>query len=942
MRWPGGQHERLVIAGNSAGDGEADVSLGVDSGVDVARKASVTCPSMRRFAGLLFTGLAVWGWGCGSDDETSPAPSQQQPGDPQAFVDDEVRSLQSCALECGRDCEETTTPFACPALRPWGEIPHDTSEDRCGAWDGATTPAVAPGSCTATEPSGEATAKTDSAGTPVVLPDGRRLVPAGGAWLFNEPDLRGTFPFSAVWVPSTRFVLVSDDGYVDHALRVIDTSKLAAGQDPVASYQAFPYPESLNYGLAVAPDGTIYAASGREESSVLAFSIDPATGVLTRIADKDIPLQNDSPGDAFPMGIDISPDGKHLIVAQVLESSALVYSLDPATYAQREGIFPAGDADQFAASFDPFGKNVAYVSVWNKRRLTEIDLGTQATRKIDVGSQPQEMVFFDANYMAVAEALGDRISIIDRGAAKVVSSTPIDPLGNKHAFSPTALAYDAPNRRLYATLATMNGLAAFDVTPSGGPGSPPTLTWAGAIPTLWWPTDVVVAGADAPEPGSVVILSGKGVGGGPASSPTAAGEGANGDQMHGGIQVVPYPDATQLSSWTAQFEDSQKVGDRSGYPTVSCPAGANDFPVPSSSTQGPSKLIKHVVFIVRENKSYDAIMGDVEGGDGDPSLVMIPGKMDDAFGNIRAIAKTFSHGDNFYHDAEKSIQGHFWAVFGRSSDYTERTWLSTWGRGSRAIPLQGVSVATRPEEGGLFDWLAAGGVEFDNMGEQIGNTGLDTDYGLGGFVSTSSTRPDLLDACYVAARARVLCNLKTFTYAWLVNDHTFGGQAGKPNPGLMIAVNDEATGLLLDGISHSPLWPSTLVVIIEDDPQDGADHVDTHRSIVVMASPWVKRGYVSHGHYDPPALHKLFAHILGLPYNNEMVAHAAVPFDMFTSTPDYTPYTYKPRTWTDRSCNAAGSRSAVEAEAWRWDFSEPDEQPGLSQQLWRMLHNGQQ
>jgi len=895
---------------------------------------------------VLFRGLAGWVVllsACGSDAETTSTPGPTpNAGDPQAFVEDEIRTLRSCALACDPDCAEPQTPFACPALGPWTTIPHDTAADRCGAWDGVTTPSPRQGRCTASDPSGEALAKTNSSGTPVVLPDGRRLHPAGATWVFREPDLRGTFPFSAVWVPGTRFVVVSDDGYVDHVLRVIDVQKLAAGQDPVASYHAFAYPESLNYGLAVAPDGTVYAASGREQSAVFGFTVDPSTGALARDASKDIALENDGPGDVFPMGIDISPDGKHMVVAQVLEREALVYSLEGATYGQREYTFDTGDGDQFAAAFDPFAANVAYVSVWNKKRVTEFDLTTQATRTIPVGSQPQEMVFFDANYMAVAEALGDDIAMVDRSAGVVVSKVPIDPANGKRAQSPTALAYDSANRRLYATLATLNGVAVFDVTPSGGPGQPPVLTWAGAIPTLWWPTDVVVAGPSEPNPGSLVILSGKGVGGGPASSPTHAGEGANGDQMHGGIQYVDYPDATRLAALTQQFDEAKRVGARPGYPQVSCPDGADyDFPVPATNTEGPSRLIDHIVFIVRENKTYDAIMGDVEGGDGDPSLVMIPGKMEDAFGNLRAMARTFTHGDNFYHDAEKSIQGHFWAVFGRSSDYTERTWLSTWGRGSRSIPIQGVATSTRPEEGGLFDWLKAGGVDFDNMGEQIGNIGLDPRYGNGGFVSTGSTRPDLLDACYIAARARALCDLKPFTYVWLVNDHTFGGQAGKPNPGLMIAVNDEATGMVLDGLSHSPLWKSTLLVVIEDDPQDGADHVDTHRSIVVLASPWVKRGYVSHAHYDPASLHKLFAHILGLPYNNEMVANAAVPFDMFTSTPDYTPFTYKPRTWTDGRCNPSGTPMAVEAEAWGWDFSEPDEQPGLSQQVWRMLHLGQ-
>jgi hypothetical protein len=191
----------------------------------------------------------------------------------------------------------------------------------------------------------------------------------------------------------------------------------------------------------------------------------------------------------------------------------------------------------------------------------------------------------------------------------------------------------------------------------------------------------------------------------------------------------------------------------------------------------------------------------------------------------------------------------------------------------------------------------------------------------------------------MAYRARVLCDLKPFTYAWYVNDHTLGGKAGAPNPALMISVNDEATGMLVDALSHSPLWKSTLVVVVEDDPQDGSDHVDYHRSIAVMASPWIKRGYVSHTHFDIPAVHKLFAHIFGLPYNNQTVADAALPLDLFTSTPDYTPFSYKPRSYADLSCNPAGSKLAEEAE--KWDFSEPDDQPGLSDQVWRMVHDGE-
>jgi hypothetical protein len=147
----------------------------------------------------------------------------------------------------------------------------------------------------------------------------------------------------------------------------------------------------------------------------------------------------------------------------------------------------------------------------------------------------------------------------------------------------------------------------------------------------------------------------------------------------------------------------------------------------------------------------------------------------------------------------------------------------------------------------------------------------------------------------------------------------------------MMAVNDEATGMLLDGISHSPIWATSLVIVIEDDPSTGQDHVDMHRSLALFASPWVKHGYVSHAHYDVSSLHKLLSHVYGKPYRNQEIANAALPLDVFTSTPDYTPYTYVPRAYTDGSCNPAGTKGAKRAA--QWDFSEPDEQPGLDGQL---------
>jgi hypothetical protein len=433
--------------------------------------------------------------------------------------------------------------------------------------------------------------------------------------------------------------------------------------------------------------------------------------------------------------------------------------------------------------------------------------------------------------------------------------------------------------------------------------------------------------------GSLVITNGKGHGTGTDGKPYPWGEGSITSRMRGSVQHVPAALLADLDPLTATVEEGRRLGEIDGHPTITCPAGESDFPIPKDNQSGPSAAIKHVILVIRENKTFDAIFGDrADLGDGDPKLIMAgdPVLQEKIWANARAIAKSFTNFDNFYTDAEQSIQGHTWTVYGRTTDYMERAWLSIWGRGTRSVATPTLPIAM-PEEGGIFEWLSDQAIAFDNMGEIVGNAALDAKYP--GFLYAQN-RPDVDKSCYMSGRIRLLCDLKPFTYALQTNDHTYGGKAGAAAPEVMIAVNDEAAGMLLDALSHSPAWKDSLLIFTEDDPQDGGDHVDLHRSILVMASPWVRRGYVSHGHYDMASVYKLVAHIFGIPYNNEMIRNAGLPLDAFTSTPDYTPYFYIPRT-VKAPCNEASRKEAKEAEA--WDFDDVDDQPGLSQQIMKMM-----
>jgi DNA-binding beta-propeller fold protein YncE len=883
--------------------------------------------SLRARLSLITLALAtsLAGAACSSDDDTQQKPSKPDVG----TVEDIMAAMPaSCAFQCG-GCTEPAQPYACPTLKPWDDLPH---ADACAPWDGKY-PAPAQGKCTVTDASGDAAAKAgplpNNAG--VVLPDGHRIKPLGHEFLFGDDGLQGGFPMSILPVPGTRFALVSDGGIIDDALRVVDLDKLAQGSAPVLSMVPFARPSSLYYGLALLPSGRVLA-SGGGDGKVYAFDLDAPSGKLSRVEASDIDLGLSGKNPWYAGAIAATGDGKRLLVgpSQYAEEVQVI-SLDAADYGKKLATIPLDKShavfDLKLDPFDPAGKTF-YLTDQSANRLVEIDgMTAQVTRTVALTKSPAQMVFLDATYMVVAEAHGDALAIVNRAKGTVETQVPVFEKDAPHGASPTTLAYDAKAKRLYATLAGVNAVEAYDVAP----GTPPTITPAGRLSTGWWPTGVMV---DAD--GSLAIISGKGHGTGPDETPFGFGEGAITDRMRGGVQYVAADLLKDLTQATKDVEAGHNLAALAGHPEVKCPAGAEyDFPIPQDNESGPSKVIKHVILIVRENKTYDAVFGDFEGGDGDPKLIMAgdPALQQKVWQNAHAFGKAFTNFDNFYTDAEQSLQGHIWTSFARTNDYVERSWLTTWGRGTRPPTEPATSDEAAPPEGTVFKWLSDNGVDYDNMGEIGGKgpNGLDTKYP--GLVYAGSL-PDTLKSCYISGRIRLQCDLKPFTYALQPNDHTNGGQAGSSAPEVMIAVNDEATGMLLDGLSHSPNWQDTLLIVTEDDPQDGGDHVDLHRSILLMASPWVRRGYVSHGHYDMASVYKLIAHIFGVPYNNEFVKNALLPLDAFTGTPDYTPFTYLPRT-VDAPCNKSGTKEAKEAE--RWDFSDPDEQPGLSEQIARMM-----
>ena len=872
--------------------------------------------------------------GCGSDE--TPATTT---GTPPIDAEEFALAPPSCSFACPgvtTDCAEMDTPYACPSMGAWEAIPH---VETCPAWDGKY-PTPVTGQCTATAPSAEALKRPGpdpDDPKSKILPDGRVIAPAGKEWAFDEPDAPGGMTNQAIAIPGTPYVLTVDIGNQDHAVRAVDTSKIGVSA-PVTGIVKYPNPSWLTGGVAFVAPSRVYVATAFGVISALTF--DPATGALTKDDAASLPLPPDGMEAYSASDVAALPDGKHLLVSSIRQRTMLVFDIDPAspTYKQQISSVDVGDRDTFGVYLDPHDAmgTRAYLPLWGGDQVVEVDttdlLKPIVTRTFPTDHGTQGITFLDARWMAVANAYGETISLVDRMTGQV-TSVPVDYGQGEAGLDVSRLAWDEPRKRLYAILAGIDAIAAYDVDLAK---TPPALTPVGRLPTSYWPSAVVTH----PD-GSLTVtnLRGKLIG----AYADAPGDGGGDAQMRGSVQQITLPTAADLSKGAMAVDKAVNISALAGYPTVSCPAGVKDFPVPATNEEGPSKIIDHIVFIVRENKTFDTLLGDIKGVEGDASLTMKPttAEMDGIWTNFRELGRTFTISDNFYNLAVKSTQGHFWTTYGRATDFCERTWANDF----RPVPLCGITGIGRPNEGSSFEWLQRGDVRYTVLGEIVGTPAmLPTDYNpidgrYPGGPFQHIDYNDIEKACYFAGRERVLCDLGNFVYMTLPNDHTVGVSPDNPTPETMCAVNDEATGVVIDAIAHSPFWKSTLIVVTEDDPQSGADHVDYHRTPLVMISPWVKRGYVSKTHIDVASLHKIFAHILGLPYPNLLVKNAGLPFDVFSATPDYTPYTYVPR--SEPLACGDGAKMAEKRLTDSWDFKNVDEQKGLGEQVMRWMRGKQ-
>ncbi len=779
-----------------------------------------------------------------------------------------------------------------------------------------------------------------------VTPVGWRVTPVG-----DRTEL-GSLPTASALSPDGRMLLVLNAGDATaESLQVIDTARRTVVQ--TISYRS---PDAVYGGVTFSPDGKKAYAGGGGAGTVHTYTV--SNGQLSEGPRIQLPAKNPAGAAVtmYPAGVAATRDGKRLIVADQMADAASVVDLSSGAIST----VPVGHAP-YGVATSPDGKT-AYVTNQGADTVSVLNLAASApavTRTVTVGTHPNRVIVDPRSGQAyVANSESDSVSVLAADAARVVRTIDLSPyrgapVGSNH----DALALAPGGNALYVANSGNNDVDVVDVR---------TGQVRGMIPTAWYPTAVDAS----PNGASLLVTSAKGLGAGPnpdgpnpytdtqriaSQDPTFA---ANyvGTMMHGSLATIPVPGDAQLQRYSRQvvandgFDERDKVRD-----------ATSGNPLPSRV--GDSSPIKHVIYVVKENRTYDQEFGSLGKGNGDPSLNLFG---DDSAPNSRALQRRFVTLDNFYADAEVSAQGWNWSVGANSNPYVEQTWVGNYSGRNHPYNYEGGDFATamnrNPLDSYFWDRLADRGVPFRNYGFyetdnqfNTGPSGVDprlaanTDpnyYGWDLRCPDSSSTFTPLMSCnpridewdrefkgYVAHG-----NLPAMTFLRLGNDHTANTKPGWPTPKAYVADNDYALGRLVDDVSHSPYWKSTAIFVVEDDAQAGPDHVDAHRTIAQVISPYTQTGRVDSTFYSTVSMLRSIELLVGIGPLTQFDATAIPMFNSFTSHPDFAPYfAVKPSEQILTQVNTANSPMATQAA--KEDIAREDEidMRSSNEEIWQSV-----
>jgi len=778
------------------------------------------------------------------------------------------------------------------------------------------------------QPAGKPAQRGDTLFTKLAprLPTGVRLDPAA-------PMARvGAMPLTMRLSPEGDRVVLSLSGYAKQGIQVIDASNGRVIQE-IEQPSAF-------VGLAFSPDRrTLYSSGGNQD---VVYRYNWANGRATLRDSLVLAVKRRGNGTRYPAGLAVSPDGRMLYVAENIADSLAVIDVESGSVVQRFGV------ERYPYDVVADAAGTVYVSAWGGNTISVFSpAGSGRLRDagaIHVARHPSTMMLNrDATRLFVASGSTDHVAVVDTKTRNIVARL-LDPppAGPTEGATPNALALSPDGARLFVAEADANSVAVFDLsaTTSGVPATG-TDSLRGRIPAGWYPCGVLVVG-DA-----LLAVSGKGYGSVPNSGGPNPAIGRNEkytlNLLDGGIMRLRLSELTPdaLSRYSGRV------------------AAANGWgPSPRQHRYPP---FEHVLYIIKENRTYDQILGDDSKGDGDASNVFF-GKA--LAPNHHALADRFGLFDRFFVNAEVSPDGHNWSTAAYATDYLEKTVPSHYSVPSRGrtydyeglnrnrIPDDDVA---EPASGYLWNLAEKKGITYRNYGEFVvpaGRTAPDSlPAGYRGnkpFLRTH-TNPDYppfdlsikdqhrADVWLAEFQQFVAKNdLPALETIRLPNDHTSYGMAGRPTPRAAFADNDLALGRIIEALSKSPFWKNTVVFVLEDDAQNGADHVDSHRSPLFVISAYNKPGTI-HRFANTTDVLRTIEEILGLESMSQFDYFGRPLRDIWADAPDLRPYAALPAGWSLDEMNPRGTGEARESAKLDLGIEDVADEETSNRILWRML-----
>jgi len=808
-----------------------------------------------------------------------------------------------------------------------------------------------------------------ASGAPMT-PAGWRLTPAGTeATVLMGPGLAG--PWGEAISPDGGSVVVTSSGTAAQFESVERFDLGSMTRTGLVAYDGS-QGQSVFYGIAYSPDGRRAWASGGGQGVVHTFDVTAGglveTGQIAAgffpagLAYGNTPLgprlyvADDMGGPPFTTGSYEDPPGHTVDV------------IDPAANAVTATIDLGEALDPYGVAFNRDGSK-AYVTQWMGRSVAVIDTRLQtkvrdiqlspavdplrADHPSGIASNPVRPEVYTAN------ANSDTVSVIDTDQDRLAATIDVGLVAKGPKGSmPEGLAVSPDGKTLYVALSGENAIAVVDLDKR---------RTTGFIPTAWYPSGVAVT----PNGRTLVVVNTNGFGAGPnrcggVLNPLPPGS-CTGDQyvgsmIRGSVERISVPGKAQLSSWTHQVRENNRARER------------------EQRKPGWLKSIKHVIYVIKENRTYDQVFGDLAKGNGDPAIDLFK---DDSAPNHRELARRFTLLDNNYVDAEVSADGHPWSVQGIATDYVDKTWPFDYApafyrsynpefvplaQQFASEPLASDPTVPRPAAaataGYIWDDAFESGVSFRDYGE--GTPWDDPSNCASGTVFSDLTHLSSRFGQHVDPKfpgwnlgcsdhavrepewerefRQVVSDgtLPGLEIVYFPNDHNAGTSPGAATPQSYMADNDLALGRLVDAVSHSRYWESTAIIVVEDDAQDGPDHVDAHRAPALVISPYTQSGKVDSTHYDTASSLATLEDLLGMAPMSIYDARANRMWPSFQHRLNLRPYdaiTPSVIPFGEPGAPVNSASAPLAALSAQMDFSKPDAAPenALSEATWKSI-----